>query len=73
MKLWDFVRTISIIWIMALSTCFFVCTASMYNPWTFFDLFKNILFTVTVNAALAFDVFCSVSALFAFYKIANYA
>ena len=45
----------------------------MYNPWTFFDLFKNIMFTVTVNAALAFDVFTALSAMFSFYKIANFA
>ncbi len=69
----DFVRVVSIMWVMALSTCFFICTASMYNPWTFFDLFKNIMFTVTVNAALAFDVFTSISAMFAFYKVSCYA
>ena len=66
-------RTVSIIWVIALSTCFFICTASTYNPWTFFDLFKNIMFTVTVNAALAFDIFVAMSAMFSFYKIANFA
>ena len=45
----------------------------MYNPWTFFDIFRNIIYTVSVQASLAFDVFTAMSAMFSFYKIALYA